>query len=112
MKRTFYPEPISALELFEPAPETTYSIEEAARQALAAATTSEAAQPHVAAARDALRHEMDLARRFYALQRLDSRLGFEASNHYFFVPVDLAEKMLNCQHLLDGWVKEQQRRSG
>ena len=31
MERTFYPEPISALDLFEPAPETTYSIEEAAR---------------------------------------------------------------------------------
>jgi len=33
MKRQFYPEPISALELFEPAPEITYSIEEAARLA-------------------------------------------------------------------------------
>ena len=33
MKRTFYPEPISALELFRPGPETTYSIEEAARLA-------------------------------------------------------------------------------
>ena len=68
-------------------------------EALAAATTSEAAQPHVAAARE-------------TLQRLDSRLGFEASNHYFFVPVDLAEKMLNCQDLLDEWATEQQRRFG
>ena len=33
MKRTIYPEPISALELFRPAPETIYSIEEAARLA-------------------------------------------------------------------------------
>ena len=33
MKRTIYPEPMSALELFEPAPETIYSIEEAARLA-------------------------------------------------------------------------------
>ena len=33
MKRTIYPEPISALELFEPAPETIYSIEEVARLA-------------------------------------------------------------------------------
>jgi DNA-binding transcriptional MerR regulator len=33
MKRKLYPEPISALELFEPAPEATYSIEEAARLA-------------------------------------------------------------------------------
>src|SRR5512136_2149114 len=33
MKGTFYPEPISALELFEPAPQATYSIEETARLA-------------------------------------------------------------------------------
>ena len=33
MRRTIYLEPMSALELFEPAPETTYSIEEAARLA-------------------------------------------------------------------------------
>jgi DNA-binding transcriptional MerR regulator len=33
MKRIFYPEPISALELFQPTHETIYSIEEAARLA-------------------------------------------------------------------------------
>ena len=33
MRNNVYPEPISALELFEPAPELTYSIEEAARLA-------------------------------------------------------------------------------
>ena len=33
MRHTIYSEPISALELFEPAPETVYSIEEAARLA-------------------------------------------------------------------------------
>ncbi len=33
MRHAIYPEPISALELFEPAPETIYSIEEAARLA-------------------------------------------------------------------------------
>ena len=33
MKRRLYPEPISALELFQPGPEITYSIEEAARLA-------------------------------------------------------------------------------
>ena len=33
MRNNVYPEPISALELFEPAPEATYSIEEAARLA-------------------------------------------------------------------------------
>ena len=33
MRNNVYPEPISALELFEPAPEITYSIEETARLA-------------------------------------------------------------------------------
>ena len=33
MRRTTFPEPILALELFEPAPQTIYSIEEAARLA-------------------------------------------------------------------------------
>lgn len=48
-----------------------------------------------------LRSEIELARQMFRLQSGDSRLGFEASNHYFFVPVDLAEKILNCRHLLD-----------
>jgi hypothetical protein len=47
-----------------------------------------------------LEDEIKLARRLHALQSHDSRIGFEASNHYFYVPVDLAEKVLNCQHLL------------
>ena len=33
MRRTTFPEPISALDVFEPAPETIYSAEEAARLA-------------------------------------------------------------------------------
>lgn len=50
-----------------------------------------------------LRVEINLARRMHALQSADSRLGFEATNHYYFVPVDLAEKVLNCEHLLKTW---------
>ncbi len=47
-----------------------------------------------------LGEEIKLARRLFVLQRQDSRLGFEASNQYFFAPVDLAEKILNCRYLL------------
>jgi hypothetical protein len=81
-----------------------------ARRALSNARSSADAEAHLEAARHSLRFEIDLARRLYALQRLDSRLGFEASNHYFFVPVDLAEKVLNCQYLLNEWLTQQQRR--
>ncbi len=42
-----------------------------------------------------------LAVRLHALQSRDSRIGFEASNQYFYVPLDLAEKVINCQWLED-----------
>lgn len=47
-----------------------------------------------------LRQELALARRLYALQTADSRLGFEASNQYYYVPADLLEKIINCRDLL------------
>jgi hypothetical protein len=50
-----------------------------------------------------LRDEIDLAKQLYAIQTRDSRIGFEASNHYYYVPLDLVEKVLNCQQLLDAW---------
>ncbi len=48
-----------------------------------------------------LADELRLAKRMLALQRGNSTLGFEASNHYFYVGEDLAEKVLNCRYLLD-----------
>lgn len=53
-----------------------------------------------------LRREIVLAKRMYTLQSQDSRLGFEASNHYFYTPADLVEKVLNCRDLLDRWLPE------
>jgi len=48
--------------------------------------------------------EINLAKRMHELQCRDSRLGFEASNHYFYTPADLIEKVLNCRDLLDRWL--------
>lgn len=42
-------------------------------------------------------------RRLYELQRADSRLGFEALNPYYYVPVDLMEKVVNCRALLNAF---------
>jgi len=53
-----------------------------------------------------IKNEIKLATRLRELQLQDSRFGFEASNHYFYVPQDLAEKVLNCQYLLDKWLPE------
>lgn len=51
-----------------------------------------------------LRVEIILAKRMMVLQSRNSTLGFEASNHYFYTPADLAEKVLNCRDLLDRWL--------
>ena len=51
-----------------------------------------------------LRSELDLAKRLWKLQQADSRLGFEASNQYAYIPMDLAEKVLCCRDLLDRWL--------
>lgn len=45
--------------------------------------------------------EIRLAKRLHALQSRDARLGFEASNQYYYVPLDLVEKVVNCR-----WVAE------
>ncbi|MCC6142260.1 MAG: hypothetical protein IT368_00490 [Candidatus Hydrogenedentes bacterium] len=75
-----------------------------ARNALAMATTQEEAKPHLDTLEQVLQSELQLAKRLFALQSEDSRLGYEASNHYFFVPIDLAAKVVNCTWLLEEWL--------
>jgi hypothetical protein len=43
--------------------------------------------------------EIGLARELFGLCRSDPRIGFEASNHYYYVPHDLMEKVVNCEYL-------------
>ncbi|MGC8666753.1 MAG: hypothetical protein ACP5VE_01375 [Chthonomonadales bacterium] len=51
-----------------------------------------------------LREEITAAIRLYQAQIEDPRIGFEATNHYFFIPMDLAEKILCCTDLLERWI--------
>ena len=51
-----------------------------------------------------LAEERQLAIEMYAIQSMDSRIGFEASNQYHFTPMDLAEKVLNADDLLTRWL--------
>jgi hypothetical protein len=74
-----------------------------ARNALANATGDERAAV-VAELKRLLESEIALAKALFAYQCKDSRLGFEASNHYFYIPDDLVEKVINCQYLLDTWL--------
>jgi hypothetical protein len=54
---------------------------------------------NAAAQRQACETERQLAIRLHALQSADARLGFEASNQYFYTPLDLVEKVINCHWL-------------
>jgi hypothetical protein len=74
------------------------------RDALVAATTPEERERLRRELRETLEDEIALARRLLILQKEDSRLGFEASNQYYYVSLDLAEKVLNCRDLLDRWL--------
>jgi hypothetical protein len=83
-----------------------------ARNELAAALSRDEARRACAKIEEILNTEIDLARRMYRIQRWDSRIGFEAANHYFFVPLDLVEKVINCRDLLTRWLPAERARHG
>ena len=45
--------------------------------------------------------EITLAVKEWELMRRDSRLGYEASNHYLFTANDLQEKVINCLYIIE-----------
>ena len=47
-----------------------------------------------------VKEELELALRQLKLIRMDSRLAFEASNHYYYTEQTLKEKLLNCRWIL------------
>jgi hypothetical protein len=75
-----------------------------ARRSLKAAKSPGEVRSTCAELERLLRAELVLARRLHAIQSADSRIGFEATNQYYYVPVDLAEKVVNCQDLLTRWL--------
>ncbi len=44
--------------------------------------------------------ERELAAAQYAVACDESLIGYEASNHYYYTPVDLLEKVLNCDYVI------------
>ncbi len=48
----------------------------------------------------AVESEIVLAKELYTLVKEDSRIGFEPSCQYFYLPMDLVEKVVNCQWIL------------
>jgi len=75
-----------------------------ARNALLApksALSAEQRRHFVEEMRRAALDEIRVARRLFTLAREDSRIGFEASNQYYYVPIDLVEKVVNCRYILN-----------
>jgi hypothetical protein len=82
------------------------------RRRLKDAKSSADAQSACAELERLLRAEMGLAQRLHAIQSRDSRIGFEATNQYYYVPADLAEKVVNCHDLLTRWLPAARKASG
>jgi len=53
--------------------------------------------------RDLAAMERNCARALYGIQRQDSRIGYEATNHYFYVPADLAARAVHCDLMAERW---------
>ncbi len=56
---------------------------------------------------ESITSEMELARELYTLVQADSRIGFEPSCQYFYLPLDLVEKTINCRWLLEHFALEE-----
>ena len=48
--------------------------------------------------------EMQLAKNMFGLTKADSRIGYEATNQYYYLPLDFVEKVINCQYILEDWL--------
>jgi hypothetical protein len=53
--------------------------------------------------------ELATAKSHLLLVRADSRIGYECSNHYFYLPHDIIEKALNCRDVIEKLEKEDER---
>jgi hypothetical protein len=76
-----------------------------ARNALGdTALGAEQRQSNLKIMKSATAEEIRLAQRLYQLAKEDSRIGFEASNQYHYLPLDLVEKVVNCDYVLKNWL--------
>lgn len=71
-----------------------------ARDALISATNDADRAVLKAEIKKVLESEIVLAKRLFALTLEDSRIGFEPSCQYFYLPLDLVEKVMDCRWLL------------
>lgn len=72
----------------------------AARDRLLAATDEAARAACRAELRKTVLDELAVTKQLLPLVKADSRIGYESSNHYFYIPQDLLEKALCCRSIL------------
>jgi len=72
----------------------------AARDKPHAAADGAACEARRAELRQIVRDELATAKQLLPLAKADSRIGYESSNHYFYIPQDLLEKVLCCRAIL------------
>lgn len=53
------------------------------------------------AIKDIALDEVQLSKQMYKISKEDSRIGYEASNHYYYFPLDFVEKVINCEYVLN-----------
>jgi hypothetical protein len=51
--------------------------------------------------KEVAKRELARAKEFLPIVRADSRIGYESSNHYFYLPCDIVEKVLSCRAAID-----------
>lgn len=68
-------------------------------QAAALYFRSAANQTRFIMLRDALADEIAAARQMYTLAKHYSTIGYEAGGQYYYLPLDLVEKVINCEYL-------------
>lgn len=52
-------------------------------------------------AANAARRELEVAKRMLSLMNKNAAIGYEAANHYYFSKGQLAEKIVNCNYIID-----------
>lgn len=53
----------------------------------------------VAAIEKVITAELQTAKEMYRLAKSDSRIGYESSNHYFYLPIDIVEAMISARYV-------------
>ena len=56
---------------------------------------------NTAAMKENAEKELALTQKMLALMNRDASIGFEAANHYYYSKGNLAEKIINCQYVID-----------